>query len=143
MISVHKADDLLHHLDKLTHCSHQRSVTDHMLEAFTAISQDNPSIHRVDAGFTVIPGNLLISLMPAMLQSGLRVEKFDHCKTVAIAKVRFINSAGLNEQLSLQFKVTQVRRMRENCFVTTSLLLTAEDGALNVLSAEQTDCYVD
>lgn len=142
MITVKSPQQLVDKLDLRCHCPMLRSVGKADLEAFTTVSEDRSLIHSTDAASPVVPGNLLIALLPAMLQSGLQVKTFDHCKTVTLDKVRFYESVGLDEPLQLNIQLLKVRTRGNNTFVVTEMALNRVKDAQKILTATQTDCYV-
>lgn len=142
MITVDNPQQLKDKVGTHCVCPMVRSVNKSDLEAFIAISEDKSTIHRADSDSPVLPGNLLIALLPAMLQSGLQVKTFDHCKTVTLDKVRFYQSVGLNEPVQLSIQLLKVRTRGSNTFVVTEMTLIRVKDAQKVLTASQTDCYV-
>lgn len=142
MITVDHPQQLKTKIDLRCDCPMVRSVGKADLEAFTALSEDQSQIHSADSEAPVIPGNLLIALLPAMLQSAIQVKAFDHCKTVTLDKVRFYESVGLNEPLQLSIQLLKVRTHGRNTFVVTEMTLSRVEDTQKVLTATQTDCYV-
>lgn len=142
MITVDNPQQLTTKIDLQCVCPMVRSVGKADLETFTALSGDQSSIHCADSESPVVPGNLLIALLPAMLQSGVQVKTFDHCKTVTLEKVRFYRSVGLNEPLRLSIQLLRVRTRGNKTFVATELTLSRLKDTQNILTATQTDCYV-
>jgi len=144
MITVNQADALLDWVGVPTPCPLQCAVDADKLHAFLAISQDRANIHLqgLQDG-PVVPANLLLALLPTMLQSGLQVTGSRHCVTAAYRDVRFQQPVYLNQPLELEFTVTRVKRRGTNCFVTTELTLRCAPNHRAVLTAQQTDCYAD
>lgn len=142
MITVNNPQQLKDKINLRCLCPMVRSVEKSDLKAFTALSEDQSPIHSTDSDSPVVPGNLLIVLLPAMLQSGLQVKTFAHCKTATLDKVRFYQSVGLNEPLQLSIQLLEVRTRGSNTFALTEMTLIRVKDAQKVLTASQTDCYV-
>lgn len=141
MIEVQNAWQLQDFSNSNHSCPLRRSVSAQMQAAFIDISQDHSAIHHPSSATAIVPGNLLISLLPAMLQSALVVQQYKQCKTVALAKVRYYHSVCIDEVLQLEFSVLKVRRLKDQTFVTTALRLKSANTDDIILTAEQIDCY--
>jgi|GEM_PF-5653667 len=139
MIEVATVAELNDYLDTSHQCPLNRCVDRAMLQAFLDISLDRSSLHLPESSKPIIPGNLLISLLPAMLQSGLIIHEDNSCKTVALNNTRFYNSVTVDQFLELEFVLKSIRKRQNQYFVCTELRLRCEGK--RVLSAEQTDCY--
>jgi len=142
MITVEKAFQLKDNLAVKMACPFERQVDKEMLQNFTHISQDSSSLHCAELDDAIVPGNLLISLLPAMLQSGMKVSNFEQCKTVTIENIRFRRSVYLEQSLTLHFQILSVKKIGENCFVSTELILRLSSDGSTVMTAGQTDCFI-
>lgn len=143
MIKVQRAHQLTDHLNLSVECPLRRIVDRSTLGAFVHISQDKSDIHTIDNATPVLPANLLLSLLPSMLQSGLVVKQFSTCKTVSFRDFRFEQSVTVDQPLVLYFEVLKVRRLKQNCFVSSSLTLKLLETKSAILTGKQTDCYKD
>lgn len=142
MIRVGRARELAQASTAWQHCPLQRAVDRDTLAAFLAISRDCAPLHDPDSDAPVVPGNLLLALLPSLLQSGLVVERAERCLTVALNRIKFSQPVSLEQPLGLRYQLREVRARGDATFVVVALqLYRLADGA-TVLRAEQTDCYL-
>ena len=71
MIKISAPSELANHIGDDFKSGESLLVLDELIEAFLEISGDRQSIHTAEAEERVVPGNLLISFIPRLLQSCL------------------------------------------------------------------------
>lgn len=141
MILVTTAGELIDHVDVEVQCPTPIVVNSLLLEKFLTVSGDRQAMHE-PAKRAVVPANLLLTLLPVALQSGVRVVTFSRCFTVGYDRVRFRQPVQPEMRLHVFAKVVSVRQRQRQTFVRLALTLKCEAGE-SVLTLEQTDCYQD
>jgi len=112
-----------------------------LIEAFLVVSEDRQSIHTAEAEERIVPGNLLISLIPRLLQSCLSVGDFERCVTVKYSEIRFKSALIAGEHLTLFGQISNVRVRWSDVFVTADVSLFESDSGRLILTAQVTDLY--
>lgn len=142
MLDVISAESLRGSVGQTRLCPLKLRISPEKLEAFLKISEDELLIHRpgVD-GKAVLPANLLLSVIPSMLQSGLEVQYFDHGYTAAYRDVRFIQTVNSGQELRLSYTISSVRRRADNYFVELQLEMTDAQTGEPLMTLVQTDRY--
>ncbi len=143
MISVEKAIQLKEHRNIKQLCPLHRSISDSDLRAFIALSKEAASIHRPESENPIVPGNLLLALLPSMLQSGLSVRQSSYCLTTRYARTRFLNVVHPNQELALSYSISSCKFMGGKCLVGMDISLERTEDQRVVLTTQQVDCYID
>ena len=85
-------------------------ISRHQLEQFLALSGDSNPIHMVDGSSQpVIPANLLISIIPSILQSHIEFASEIQCFTVGYRDVRFKKKIRLKDEVWLSIKLKKIK----------------------------------
>jgi acyl dehydratase len=116
-------------------------VSHELIDAFLEVSGDRQSIHTTEAEERIVPGNLLISLIPRLLQSCLSVDGFERCVTVKYSEIRFKSPLIAGEYLTLSGQISDVRERSGNVFLTVDVSLLEWDSVRTILTAQVTDLY--
>jgi len=141
MIDIEHIEGLYDNLGEQHRCPLVRTIEKPLVMSFCEISQDNSKIHNPDTTNFVTPGNLLISLLPSMLQSGLKIRHYKQCKTASLSNARFYQSVGLGQALVLDYRLIKLRRVHQNYFLQVEMCLRTLDTEQRVLTIGQTDYY--
>jgi len=141
MISVSKAADLAEYVGKVVNSRETVVIGDSTIDAFNAVSKDRQWIHGVGATPRIVPANLLISLIPRLLQDCIEVEAFSRCLTVKYENIRFKSPVVSGDTVGLSAVVTDVRTRFDNTFVTATVTLFDVGNDRKLMIAEVTDCY--
>ncbi len=141
MISVSKAAELVDHVGDAVKSSETVVIRDTMIDAFNTISEDRQWIHGAGAAPRIVPANLLISLIPRLLQNCIEVSVFSRCLTVKYENIRFKSPVVAGDTVGLSVVVTDVRTRFDNTFVTATVTLFNVADEKELLIAEVTDCY--
>jgi len=112
-----------------------------LIEAYLGVSGDRQSIHTAEAEERIVPGNLLISLIPRLLQSCLSLGDFERCVTVKYSEIRFKSPLIAGEHLTLFGQISNVRVRWSDVFVTADVSLFESDSGRLILTAQVTDLY--
>ncbi len=141
MICVERPIDLAAHLGEAATSPESVTLDRALLEAFIAVSGDDQAIHRGPGA--IVPGNLLLALVPRLLKSAVEVRRFDSAMTARIDRVAFRRPARLGETLRLEARLRRVARLRpegesERVAVAVDCALLT-DGAIATLRV--TDVY--
>ncbi|TDQ62030.1 acyl dehydratase [Maritalea mobilis] len=113
------------------------TVTPAQLEAYVQVSGDANAIHQGDEA--IIPGNLLVSLVPHFVQQHLNLDDTIIGMTVGYDKVRFKAPVKLDEQLFFKAEITQVRLHKDAAYVAYQVM--CERAGQMVMSLEMRDHY--
>ena len=139
MIEVTEAAALKDYLCQEIQCPTPLHVSTELLSAFLAISDDRQAMHEAGEE-AVVPANLLLALLPAVVQSGIRVGRFSRCFTVAYERVRFRRPVQPGDVLHAYVQVNGVRQRSASTFVSLAITLKTCDGE-TALTLTQTDCF--
>ena len=141
MIKVSVPSELTDHIGAGFNTSESVLVSDVLIDAFLKVSGDRQSIHRAEAEERIVPGNLLVSLIPRLLQSCVSVADFERSMTVKYAEIRFKSPLIAGEYLTLSGRISNVRERSGNVFVTVDVSLSEADSGRLILTAQVTDLY--
>lgn len=123
-------------------CPMRIRVSPEKLNAFLELSEsENHSLFNGGEESIVVPANLLLSIIPSMLQSGLTVQRFDNANTVSYREVRFVQTVNSNQELSLRYTISDVRRLADNYFVELQLEMMDARTGEQLLTLVQTDRF--
>ncbi|PPR61666.1 MAG: hypothetical protein CFH10_01083 [Alphaproteobacteria bacterium MarineAlpha4_Bin2] len=141
MISVSSASELSEHIGKELTSRGQVVISISMIESFLEISKDQQWIHQASAAPRIVPANLLISLIPRLLQDCLEVKLFSRCLTVKYENIRFKRPVVAGDAIKLHAVLTEVRSHFDHTFVSSSVTLINVADGKDILIAKVTDCY--
>ncbi|MEE2689073.1 MAG: MaoC family dehydratase [Pseudomonadota bacterium] len=141
MISVLSALELSEHIGKEVISQRQLVISGSMIEAFVKISKDQQWIHQASAAPRIVPANLLISLIPRLLQACLEVKLFSRCLTVKYENIRFKRPVVAGDTIELHMVLTEVRARFDQTFVSSKVTLINVADGKDILIAKVTDCY--
>ncbi|MDO6462021.1 hypothetical protein Q4485_15020 [Granulosicoccaceae sp. 1_MG-2023] len=141
MICLSEADALASLLGRDLHCPKPLCASHAALSAFLAVSQDRQPIHD-PAGEALVPANLLLSLLPCVLQSALQVGGHSACYTVGYDRIRFRRPVRAGQVLQVRFSVQQVRRRAGGVYASLDIAIYDEQGR-DTLTLRQRDYYLD
>ncbi len=94
-------------------------------------------------GYAVVPANLLLSMLPLALQSGLKVTTFSRCFTVSYQQVKFRKMVISDQEVKLFYRVRSVRSLGGKTFVQMELELKDKMSSELMLELTVSDCYID
>lgn len=137
MIEIEQIADWTKHLGATFAEVSPRTVTPAQLEAFLQASGDANAIHQ--GGEAIIPGNLLLGLVPHFVQQYLELSDNIIGMSVGYDKVRFKAPVKLDEPLFFKAEITQVRMHKDAAYVTYQV--TCESAGQMVMALEMRDHY--
>ena len=141
MIRVKRPEYLVKHVSICVEAPKDVLVNDSMIDRYTDISKDWQWIHSIEAKPRIVPGNLLLALIPQLLGQCILVECFSRCLTVKYDNIRFKKSAVAGDTLGLKATINEVRTRFGNTFVTVAVMLLDRTTGAELLHATLTDCY--
>ena len=98
------------------------------LEQFLAFSVDTNPIHMVGGSSQpVVPANLLISIIPSILQSHINFANEIQCFTVGYRDVQFKKQIRLEDEVLLSIKLKKVRVISDGAYVDYEFLFEQKD----------------
>lgn len=116
--------------------------TDHaMIDDFLRASGDDQWIHLRQAARRLVPGNLVLSQIPRLLQSIYVVE---HCQKSILASydnIRFRNPVFVDEKLHLEATITSVRQRQGQVYVKTDCRMHNSQTSSLAMTASVVDVY--
>lgn len=142
MIVVDHALDLGGYLDTELE-SPTVTVSDDMITRFVALSGDRQWIHTAAADARIVPGNLLISLIPQLMQGTFDVSGMQRALTVKYDAVRFLSPLHVGAGVRARITVTDVRRRDGGTFVRVSVVLIDAADQREILRCQVVDKYED
>ena len=141
MIKVSAPSELTRYIGDDFKSTENVLVSHELIEVFLEVSGDRQSIHTAEVEERIVPGNLLISLIPRLLQSCLSVGEFEQCVTVKYSEIRFKSPLVAGEHLTLFGKISNVRVRSSDVFVTADVSLLESNSSRLILTAQVTDLY--
>jgi len=141
LIRVPTPADFAAHLGENIVGAETVTISGREIDAFTKVSGDRQWIHGPAAERRIVPGNLLIALLPRMIQSCLVAETFARCLTVKYAAIRFRHPVREGAAIGISIRVMEVRNRAAGTFVTLDVRLTDQASGNECLSATVTDYY--
>jgi acyl dehydratase len=137
MIEINQIADWPNYLGETFEDASPRAVTATQLEAFLQASGDANAIHQGDEA--IIPGNLLLSLVPRFVQQHLNLADTIIGMSVGYDKVRFKSPVKLGEPLFFTAEIAQVRMHKGAAYVTYKV--RCERAGQVVVTLEMNDYY--
>ena len=127
-----------------------RSVTQDEIDRFVALTGDRNWIHtdverakrELDEGTTIVPGQLLLALVPGLAQEAYGVVGAVQSRAAALRSVRFRRAVRTGEAFRLRVRLTLVERRPRFVQVDASCHLELISGH-RALTCERTDVFFD
>ena len=118
-------------------------ITREWVDDFCTVSGDHQWIHQpTDTGQrSVVPGNLLVALIPGFIQSAFIVQRYSRCITAKYRGIRFLYPVSTGEQVTMSLTVDKVSLRSDRTFVETRCDMRR--GPLSVMRASVYDIYYD
>lgn len=129
---------------------HWLSVTQEEVNRFVALTGDLNWIHtdverakhELDGGSTIVPGQLLLALVPALLQEAYVVTGAEQSRAAALRAVRFRCAVRPGDMFRLRARLTLVEQRRHFVQVNASCDLELSSGE-RALTSQRTDVFSD
>ena len=127
-----------------------RSVTQDEIDQFVTLTGDPNWVHtdaerarrELDGGTTIVPGQLLLALVPALLQEAYVVAGAAQSRTAALRAVRFRYPVRPGDAFRLRARLTLVEKRPR--FVQVDALCDLELRAgQRALTSQRTDVFFD
>jgi len=127
-----------------------RSVTQDEVNRFIELTGDRNWVHtdtqraarELDGGSTIVPGQLLLALVPALLQEVYVVTDAVQSRAVALRAVRFRRAVHPGDAVRLRARLTRVEKHSRFVQVDATCDLELTSGQL-VLTSQRTDVFFD
>ena len=127
-----------------------RSITQDEVDRFIELTGDRNWIHtdtqraerELDGGATVVPGQLLLSLVPTLLQQAYVVTNPVQSRAAALRSVRFRRAVHPGDAFRLRARLTRVEKRSRFVQVDAACNLELMSGQL-ALTSERTDVFFD
>lgn len=112
-----------------------------MIDDFLRASGDAQWIHRREAAERVVPGNLILSQIPRLLQSLYVIEHYQKSLLASYDNVRFRNPVLADERLYLEATITSVRQIHAQVYVKTGCRMRNSQTKALTMTASVVDVY--
>jgi acyl dehydratase len=127
-----------------------RTVTQDEIDRFVALTGDRNWIHtdaerarrELDEGTTIVPGQLLLALVPGLAQESYGVMGAVQSRAAALRSVRFRHAVRTGDAFRLRVRLTLVKRRPRFVQVDASCHLELRSGQ-RALACERTDVFFD
>jgi|GEM_PF-1630143 len=127
-----------------------RSVTQEEVDRFVALTGDRNWVHtdverakhELDGGTTIVPGQLLLALVPALLQEAYVVTGAGQSRAAALRAVRFRYPVRSGTMFRLRARLTLVKQRPRFVQVDASCDLELNSGQ-RALTSQRTDVFFD
>ncbi|MEM7207512.1 MAG: MaoC family dehydratase [Pseudomonadota bacterium] len=140
MIEVQSPQELIALTKESPLASGELEVSQTMINAFVALCGDKQSIHQANhSSPAVVPGNLLIALIPGLLQSLFTIRQTSHCYTAKYNKIRFLEPIYANDSIRLAVSFKSARETTSKTVVTQAVQVLRDTAV--VAEAEIVDVY--
>jgi acyl dehydratase len=125
-----------------------RSVTQDDIDRFVALTGDRNWVHtdveraarELDEGTTIVPGQMLLALMPGLLQEAYGVVGAAQSRAAALRSVRFRRAVRTGEAFRLRARLTLVEPRPRFVQVDAACHLELTSGQ-RALTCERTDVF--
>jgi len=125
------------------------SVTQEEINRFVALTGDQNWIHtdvgraarELPSGKTIVPGQLLLALIPKLLQEMYAVTGGAHGQAAAIREVRFRRAVNPDDAFRIRAKLTLVEQRPRFVQVDASCDLESAEGQ-RILTSQRTDVFM-
>jgi acyl dehydratase len=150
VLRVARAADLAAHVRVDLVPGRWRTVTQDEVDRFVALSGDTNWIHtdvaraarELDGGRTVVPGQLLLALVPALLQEVCVVVSGAGSREAGLRAVRFRHAVHPGDAVRLRARLTLVARRPRFVQVDAECDLELASGQ-RALTSRRTDVFFD
>ena len=127
-----------------------RSVTQDEVDRFVALTGDRNWVHtdaerakrELDGGTTIVPGQLLLALVPALLQEAYVVVRAAQSRVAALRAVRFRHPVRPGGIFRLRARLTLVEQRPRFVQVDAACDLELNSGQ-RALTSQRTDVFFD
>jgi len=149
-LRVARAVDLSGFVDTKLAPGRWRSVTQEEVDRFVALTGDRNWVHtdverakrELDGGATIVPGQLLLALVPALLQEAYVVTGAEQSRAAALRAVRFRYPVRPGDTFRLRARLTLVEQRPHFVQVDASCDLELSSGQ-RALTSQRTDVFFD
>lgn len=149
-LRVASANDLAANVGREFAPGRWRAVTQDEIDRFVALTGDRNWIHTDTAraarelpeGRTIVPGQLLLALVPKLLQEAYAVTGGVQGQVAAIRVVRFRRTVHPGDAFRLRARLTLVRKHSRFVQVDTACDLELHSGQ-RALTSQRTDIFFD
>ncbi|MET4156139.1 acyl dehydratase [Bradyrhizobium sp. JR7.2] len=127
-----------------------RSVTQEEVDQFVVLTGErnwvhtdvDRAMHELDGGTTIVPGQLLLALVPALLQEAYVVVDAAQSRAAALRAVRFRFPVRPGDVFRLRARLTLVEQRPRFVQVDASCGLELKSGQ-RALTSQRTDVFFD
>ncbi len=116
-------------------------ITQTLIDGFCAISGDHQAIHKAtgEVGLSIAPGNLLVTLIPRLVQSAFTVQTYEKCLIAKYRSVRFLRPVFVGESIGMRLFVDKVKTLNDKTWVEITCHLNSDN--ITVATATLSDIY--
>lgn len=112
------------------------------LKHFLRLSQDQTDIHNPEiTEQPVIPGNMILMMMPRFIQQMIRVEEIQSVMTVSYDKISFKSPLHIDQEFKLSLTCTNLRKRGETYFLSQEVKLKHPADGMIFCQIQINDLY--
>ncbi|QRM32978.1 MaoC/PaaZ C-terminal domain-containing protein [Microvirga sp. VF16] len=149
-LHVRRASELSHYLHQPLGPTRWCQVDQERIDAFAALTDDPQWIHvdphraaeELPGGRTIVPGHLLLALLPSLVRETYLVTKARSSRLAALRNVRFRRAIGCDVPFRLSGCIQSVKTRGVITFVEMRCMLTVEHED-TVVEVSRTDAFQD
>ncbi|MTI08353.1 hypothetical protein [Curvivirga aplysinae] len=109
---------------------------------FLRLSQDQTDIHNPETTEQpVIPGNMILMMMPRFIQQMIKVEEIQSVMTVSYDKISFKSPLHLDQEFKLSLTCTNLRKRGETYFLSQEIKLKHPADSMVFCQIQINDLY--
>ncbi len=112
-----------------------------MIDDFLRASGDAQWIHRRHAAERLVPGNLILSQIPRLLQNLYVIEQYEKSILASYDNIRFRHPVFADEKLYLEATITSVRQRHTQVYVKTECQMHNSQTKVLAMTASVVDVY--
>lgn len=118
-------------------------ITQPMLVDFLTLSGDKNTLHQSDAvSKPVVPGNMLLCLLPRILQANIQLPTQYQLYTVGYERVRFRSNVHIGDKLSASIEILSTRVQKNGIYLTYQFSFFTGESVRSSVEGKFSDYYV-
>lgn len=114
-----------------------------MLVDFLTLSGDKNTLHQSDAvSKIVVPGNMLLCLLPGILQANIQLPTRYQLYTVGYERVRFRSNVHIEDELSASIEISSTRIQKNGIYLTYQFSFFTGESVRPSVEGNFSDYYI-
>lgn len=119
------------------------NISQQQLDDYLTFSRDTNPMHVAANGSSkaIVPANLLISIIPSILQAHIRFGEHIQCHTVGYRDVRFRRQIVVDDEIFLAVKFSKIKLQTDNAYVDYQFKYTSTATGPTSAAGVMSDFY--